>query len=132
MQPIIDEIRFEAEEAIGHEEEYTPDFTVYGIYFGNGDPEEGGEVWNFTRAFDENNWGVCTVKEIQAVTVYGGIVECILTRQYFACAFDKDTQKETGVGRLHISFNVSDEVWKNLAQQARMVFKGERYFRLET
>jgi hypothetical protein len=111
------------------EEEYTPDFVVHGIYFGEGDPESGGQHWNFTRSLNDDD-GVCIVKEIQEVTVYGGIVSCRLTRQSFACEFNNETAQETQTRRLFITFEIDDETWKSLATQARLVFTGESYFNL--
>lgn len=126
---IVAELQFNAEMVAADEEEYTPDFVVHGIYFGEGDPESGGQHWNFTRSLNDDD-GVCIVKEIQEVTVYGGIVSCRLTRQSFACEFNNETAQETQTRRLFITFEIDDETWKSLATQARLVFTGESYFNL--
>ncbi|MBD2158679.1 hypothetical protein [Leptolyngbya sp. FACHB-16] len=45
------------------------------------------------------------------------------------CEFDENTSR-AGVRRLEIRYQVDDETWKELTQQARMVFQGEPYFNL--
>lgn len=123
------ELRFHADLVSAIEEEYTPDFKVHGIYFGEGSPEQGGQHWNFTRSFDDDD-GVCTVKEIQEVTVYGGIISCVITRQALICEFDEEAAKETMIRKLHITFELDDETWKAVTNQALLVFDGEPYFQL--
>jgi Immunity protein 10 len=128
---IEDEISFRAELVAGDEEEFSPDFFVHGIYFGEGDPENGGEHWNFTRAFgdnDDDEAGVCTVKEIQQATVYGGIARFLLGRRSLRCEFDEETAKETGVRTLRIDYAIDDATWDSLLEHARKVFEGEPYF----
>lgn len=128
---IAEELQFHAELVSGHEEEFTPDYIVYGIHFGEGDPEQGGQHWNFTRTLDDDDDGVCTVKEIQEVVVYGGIKKCTLTRQQFTCDFDEDTAQETSTRRLHVTYKIDDETWQALKTQAMKVFDGEGYFQLQ-
>jgi hypothetical protein len=123
-----EQIHFKANLVSGDEEEYTPDFVVHGIYFGEGDPEGGGQHWNFTRSLGYDDDGVCTVKEIQQVTVYGGIVRFSLTRQSVTCEFDETTAKETGVRKLLIEYNIHDDTWQSLVKQAELVFDGQGYF----
>lgn len=131
MKPdILNELRFYAKEAAGHEEEYTSDSIVHTIYFGEGDPEQGDQFWGFSRDLGDDD-GVCTVKEPQQVTVYGGITDCLLTPESFACEFDEDTARRTYTRRIHITFVINDEIWQRLKQQARLVFPGENYFRLQ-
>jgi hypothetical protein len=60
-QPVL---CFAASEVDTDATEYTPGDIVYTVAFGNGDPEAGGHVWSFCRSFEED-WGVCTVREIQ-------------------------------------------------------------------
>ncbi|HEX4949259.1 MAG TPA: hypothetical protein VFZ34_21465 [Blastocatellia bacterium] len=127
---IIDELRFHAEMVAGHEEGYTPEFAVHGIYFGEGDPEQGGQHWNFTRSLGEDDDGVCTVKEIQEVTIYGGIINFTLTRQSLACEFDEDAAHSTMTRRLFITYEIDDETWNSLVKQAKLIFEGESYFKL--
>lgn len=129
-QPVIaDEIRFNAEMIAAHEEEFTPDFVVHGIYFGEGDPEQGGQHWNFTRSLNDDD-GVCTVKEIQEVTIYGGIVSFKLTRRSLACEFSDAAARSTHTRRLLITFEIDDESWEALMRQAQLIFDGEGYCQL--
>lgn len=125
---IEDEIQVKANLVVGEENGYTPDFVVHGIYFGEGDPERGGQHWNFTRTLGEDDDGVCTVKEIQQVTVYGGIVRFTLARHRMTCEFDEEAAKETGVRKLHIEYSIDEEAWQSLVKQAKFVFHGEEYF----
>ncbi len=127
---IADEIHFAAEMVAGHEEVYTPEFVVHGIYFGEGDPDHGGQHWNFTRTLGEDDEGVCTGREPQQVTVYGGISRFLLTRTRVTCEFAEQVAYVTGVRRLLIDLRIDDEVWRSLVQQARLVFDGEPYFDL--
>jgi len=125
---IEDEIHVKANLVAGEEEEYTPDFVVHGIYFGEGDPERGGQHWNFTRSSGEDDDGVCIVKAIQQVTVYGGIIRFTLTRHSMTCEFDEKTAKKTGVRKLHIEYSINEHAWQSLVKQAQFVFDGEEYF----
>lgn len=128
---IEDEISFRAEQVAGEEEVFSPDFFVHGIYFGEGDPEKGGEHWSFSRAFGDNaddEMGVCTVKEAQRVTVYGGIARFHFGRRGLRCEFDEEAAKETGVRALRIDYEVDDATWDSLLEHARKVFEGETYF----
>jgi hypothetical protein len=126
---IVAELQFHAEMVAALEEGDTPDSVFHGIYFGEGDPEQGGQHWNFSRILNGDD-GVCIVREIQEVTVYGGIVSCRLTHQSFACEFNDETAQETQARRLFITFEIDDQTWKSLATQARLVFHGENYFDL--
>jgi hypothetical protein len=132
MEPLViaDELRFNAELVAAQEEIFTPDFIVHGIYFGEGDPEQGGQHWNFTRSLDDED-GVCIVKEIQEVTVYGGILSFKLSRRNLRCEFSDTTARHTQTRRLMISFEISDKVWEALVTQSKLVFQGEDYFELE-
>ncbi|MDY6993953.1 MAG: hypothetical protein SVR94_15300 [Pseudomonadota bacterium] len=125
-----DKICFEAEFVEVASEEYTPDFIVHGIYFGEGDPEEGGEHWNFTRTLETDDEGVCTVKEIQQVTIYGGITRFLLERNHLICEFDENRSKETGTKKLSITYDISDEEWVKLIEKSQLVFSGESYFEI--
>jgi hypothetical protein len=127
---IKEQSHFKATLVAGDEEEFLPDFVVHGIYFGEGDPERDGQHWNFTRSLGDDDDGVCSVKEIQQVTVYGGIVRFRLTRQSLACEFDEQTAQETGVRELLIDYSINDDEWQLLVKQAEFVFDGERYFEL--
>ena len=125
---VVDDLRFEATLVAAQESKHGGDCTLHGIYFGEGDPEMGGQHWNFTRTLGVEDEGVCTVKEIQEVTVYGGIAKFLLTRGSVLCGFDESTAKETGVRRLRISFQVDESRWAQLAEQARRVFTDQAYF----
>jgi hypothetical protein len=128
---IVDELQFHADKVEAHEVEYTPDFIVYGIYFGEGDPEQGGQHWNFTNnSDDEDEEGVCIVKEIQEVTVYGGIDVFNLTRKSLTCNFDNETAKSTKIRRLLITYEIDDETWEAVVKQSQKIFAGESYFHL--
>ena len=125
---VVDDLCFEASLVAAQESKRGGDFTLHGIYFGEGDPEMSGQHWNFTRTLGVEDEGVCTVKEIQEVTVYGGITKFLLTRGSVLCEFDESTAKETGVRRLRISFQVDESRWAQLAEQARRVFTDQAYF----
>jgi len=128
-----DRVSFTAEVVESMETEYTPDFTVIGFHFGEGDPERGGEHWNFTQAIppeDGNFEGVCTVKEIQQVTVYGGIRRFAMWPDHLVCEFDEMTSPKTGVRKLEISYSVSADKWRELSEMAIRVFNGESCFEI--
>lgn len=125
---VIPEINYKAYYVEALSEEFTPDFIVYGIYFGEGDPEQGGQHWNFTRTLETDDVGVCTVKEIQQVTTYGGIERFTLSRNAVICDFDDSHTEETGTKRLSIEFDISEAQWNKLLEKARLVFSGEEYF----
>ncbi|MEZ5324863.1 MAG: hypothetical protein R3F19_07360 [Verrucomicrobiales bacterium] len=113
---------------------YTPDFTVIGFHLGEGDPEHGGEHWNFTQTIppenDGNFEGVCTVKEIQQVTVYGGIERFSMWPNRLVCEFDEATAPKAGVKKLEISYAIDPEKWRKLSEIAMRVFDGESCFEL--
>jgi hypothetical protein len=122
-------IKSEFVEAVS--EEFTPDFIVHGIYFGEGDPEQGGEHWNFTRSLEtDDDDRVCTVKEIQRVTIYGGISRFILERNHITCEFDEQNSRKTGTKKIEIVFDISDKEWGKLVEKAKLVFSGESYFEI--
>lgn len=129
---IGNEIHIKATLVAAEGEGYTSDFVVHGIYFGEGDPEQGGQHWNFTRSRGEDDDGVCTVKEIQQVTIYGGIVRFTLARDRVTCEFDEEEAKETGVRKLFIEYSINDDTWQSLVEQAKLVFDGEGYFEVAT
>lgn len=131
VRSVVDKISFAAELVAAQQEQYTPDCIVHGIYFGSGDPELGGQHWNFTRILGDDDDGVCTVKEIQEVTVYGGIKSFSMTRTGLACEFDTDTSRQTGTRNLEISYTVDDPTWSSMIEQSQYVFQGQPYFTLE-
>jgi hypothetical protein len=124
-------IAFNAELVAAQQEQYTCDCIVHGIFFGTGDPEAGGQHWNFTRMLGDDDEGVCTVKEIQEVTVYGGIVSFSMSRHGIVCEFNSKTSRETRTRRLEITYAVDDATWATMIEQARHVFQGQRYFILK-
>jgi hypothetical protein len=129
-QPAIaDEVHFHADLVAAQEEEFTPDYSVHGIYFGEGDPEQGGQHWNFTRSLDDDN-GVCIVKEPQEIVIYGGIVRVSLARHNLMCQFSEAAAQSTKVRTLLITFTIDGERWNALVEQALQVFDGESSFLL--
>jgi hypothetical protein len=125
----MNEIAFKAKFVEAVTEQFTRKDTVHGIYFGEGDPEEGGQHWNFTRNPDDDE-GVCTVKEVQQVTVYKGINDISLGRTGLECEFDDRASKKTGAKRLVITYEISEEEWVKLRDMANKVFSGEAYYKL--
>jgi hypothetical protein len=115
-------LTFFAEDVGADTAEYTPGCVVYLIAFGTGDPEAGGNRWTFSRSFDDD-WGVCTVREIQQATVYGGIESFRLHRSGFECVFDPSATDETGCRELRATFAINDETWRQVAETARIVFR---------
>jgi hypothetical protein len=109
---------------------HTPEFVVYLIAFGRGDPQAGGHEWNFSRCFEED-WGVCTVREIQEAVVYGGIERFRLQRFGVECDFDPKAAKELGFFGLRIAFEVDDTAWHELLATAKIVFRDCAFFSAE-
>ncbi len=126
---VSEEIKFKAQEVAAMSEEFTPDYVVHGIYFGEGNPEQGGQHWNFTRALETED-GVCTVKEIQQLTFYRGIKNFLLSRDGLVCEFDVKHAEHAGTKKLCISYDISDERWNELRDKAKLVFSGEIYFEI--
>jgi hypothetical protein len=126
----LEDRRFDATMVAASEEAFTDNFTVHGIYFGEGDPEHGGQHWNFTRSLGDDDDGVCTLKEIQSITVYDGIVSFDMHRTALVCEFDTATAQHTGVRRLTIAYEVDDATWSDLVTQAKHVFSDRPYFQL--
>ena len=128
-EPVIEELRIDAEQVESVTEEFTDSFLVHGIHFGEGVPEAGGEHWNFSRSVGgEDDASVCTVKEIQQVVVYGGITRFELSRNLLICEFDSPTARVTGVRRLHISFRLDETSWNGVRETARRVFEAHGGF----
>jgi allantoicase len=95
------------------------------------DPEQGGEHWNFTRTLETGDDGVCTVKEIQQVTIYDGINRFLLDRNHVICEFDEQHSKETGTKKIEITYDISEKEWEKLVEKAKLVFSGESYFEIK-
>jgi hypothetical protein len=129
-QQVVETISIDADQVESLEEHFTPEYVVHGIHFGEGDPEADGQHWNFSRTLGDNDDGVCTVQEIQRVTVYGGIVRFSMTRNRIICEFELATAQKTLVRRLDIRYDVDAKTWKGLVEQAHHVFQGEPYFDL--
>ncbi|MDH5600189.1 MAG: Imm10 family immunity protein [Gammaproteobacteria bacterium] len=125
------EISYKADYVEAISEEFTPEFIVHGIHFGEGDPEQDGQHWNFTRTLETDDDGVCTVKEIQQVTIYGGIKKFVLSRNNLICEFDDKHSERTGVQKLSITFDISDEDWNKLLEKSNLVFSGESYYEVK-
>jgi hypothetical protein len=127
MLPLL---AFAAEDIEAETEEYASTELVYTIAFSTGDPEEGGHSWNFSRSFDDD-WGVCTVREIQQAVIYEGIVSFSLHRTGMECIFDAKSAAEVGFTELRVTFEIGDLAWKRLVEVARTVFRDRDYFRCE-
>lgn len=130
FENVADTIIFHAERVAAQQEEFTPDCIVHGIYFGAGDPETGGQHWNFTRMPGDDDEGVCTVKEIQELTVYGGMTSFTMSRSGLVCEFSAEASRQTGTRRLEITYAVDDATWTAMIEQARHVFEDQPYFEL--
>jgi hypothetical protein len=122
-------LSFAAEDVRSDTTEYTRECVVYLIAFGTGNPEAGGHCWNFSRSFDDD-WGVCTVREIQRATIYEGIVSFEMHRSGIECVFDSKVAEEVGFSELRITFEISDGTWQMLAATARVIFRDRPYFAL--
>lgn len=122
-------LSFVAEDVGADTTEYTPECVVYLIAFGTGDPEADGHCWTFSRSFDDD-WGVCTVREIQQATIYGGIEAFKLHRSGLECVFEPKAAEKAGFRELRISFAVDDKTWQGVAATARIVFRDCPYFTL--
>jgi hypothetical protein len=109
--------------------EYTRECVVYLIAFGTGDPEADGHSWTFSRSFDDD-WGVCTVREIQQATIYGGIESFKLHRSGVECAFGPTAAEQAGVRALRITFDLDEKTWHELVATAKVVFRDCPYFTL--
>ena len=123
-------LSFFAEQVGTDTTEYTPECVVYLVAFGTGDPEAGGHHWNFSRSFDDD-WGVCTVREIQQAVIYGGIERLRLHRSGVECDFDTNAAKEAGFTSLRITFEIGDEAWSEMTATANIVFRDCPFFSLE-
>ena len=121
-------ISFTAEHVDTHIEDFTETFRVYGVYFEAGDPEAGGESWNFTRSFEDDD-GVCTVREVQRATLYDQIQELQLSRSELICTFEPGAQDATGCARLEIHLNVDDATWEKVAQMMDTVCSAKAFYR---
>jgi hypothetical protein len=125
------ELEIDAQYVEAQEEEFTPDYSVVGIYFGEGDPENGGQHWNFTQSIgDEEDEGVCTVKEIQQLVLYGNIDKFSLSKSQLHCTFNDSVIEKTGFKTLIINYQVSGQQWLLLQNMAKKVFNNEPYFNI--
>jgi hypothetical protein len=122
-------LSFVAEHVGADTTEYTRECVVYLIAFGKGDPETGGHCWTFSRSFDDGS-DVCTVREIQQATVYGGIESFTMHRSGVECVFDPKAAKETGCRELRITFAVDDKNWREVSETAKVVFRDCTCFKL--
>ena len=104
-----------------------------GLFFGQGDAEDGGEHWNFSRMHDDGGEddGVCVVKEIQQLTFYEGITSLVLSRNQLICQFDEKGEEQTGFDVLNIRFTIDDAQWTEMCTLAAVVFRERSYFELE-
>ena len=124
-------IKVNAEFIEAHEEIYTPEYSVVGIYFGEGDPEQGGEHWNFTQSIsDDEDEGVCVVKEVQQITFYGNIDSFILSRDHLTCIFSDSKVEQTGTKELVIYYQINDIKWIEISNAPKKIFINEHYFKI--
>ena len=70
------------------------------------------------------------MKEIQQVTIYGGIAKFTLGRNGLVCHFDEEVSPTTGTKKLCISYDLPDAKWEALKAKAKLVFSGEEYFEI--
>jgi hypothetical protein len=124
-------LTFAATDVASETIEYTPTCVVHLIAFGIGDPESDGHCWTFSRSFDDDDWGVCTVREIQQATLYEGIASLHFYRAGLECKFTPAGAAVAGIGVLRIRFEIEDEAWDQLAAIARTIFRDRDYFRCE-
>jgi hypothetical protein len=120
-------LSFVAEDVAIEVVEYTPNFVVHSIAFGLGDPEANGHCWNFSRSSNDD-WGVCTVREIQRATLYEGIASFNLQRSGLECVFDENGAAEIGFSELRITFEIDDQAWQKLVAAAQTIFRDRAYF----
>ncbi|GJM08363.1 MAG: hypothetical protein DHS20C11_06390 [Lysobacteraceae bacterium] len=101
--------QFHADRVAVSRECFTPDFSVLGIHFAEGDPEVGGEHWSFSCASGDDE-GVCVVKEIQQAVFYNGIAEPSLSRGPLDSAYSIDDMDIPGY-RLHRLTGDRQGIW---------------------
>jgi hypothetical protein len=126
-------LSFTAEDVETHVDGSSPDPELYMIAFSVGDVEVDGHSWNFSRCLDDDDddWGVCTVREIQKSTTYECIASFDLYRSSLKCTFDAEGATDNGFSELQITFDIDDRAWKQLADTARIVFQDRPYFTCE-
>ena len=113
---------FSADQVAAFSERFTDEYTVISVLFGRGNPDAGGEHWNFSVAPNEGN-EVCTVKEVQQHTIYGGISSVLLSRERFVVEFDEVGEEEIGLHRLQINLPSEIEDWSAVVSMAQQVFE---------
>ncbi len=122
-------LSFVAEDVETHLDGSSADLEYYTIAFSVGDVEADGHSWNFSRGLDEDDdWGVCTVREIQKATVYECITSFDLYRSSLKCIFEAEGARDIGFSELEIKFDIDDRAWKQLADTARIIFQDRSYF----
>ena len=129
-------LSFFADDVGAETEDFDSAGVLYIVGFGTGDVETTGHSWNFSQAYDENwvasdDWGVCTVREIQRGVTHGGIERFRLHRSGAECVFDPKAADDVGVSALLITFEINDEAWAELTAIAEIVFRDCPYFHLE-
>ena len=109
----------------------TVQVVLFGIYFGEGDPEQNGQHWNFTQSTGEGEIEpVCVVKEIQQLVLYGNIDKLSLSRKQLKCTFNDSALNLTGTKELVVNYKISDKKWSDIYLMAQRVFKNETYFKI--
>lgn len=128
---VPDEIAFHADQIAAQQEPgYPPSNVVHGIYLGRGDPRRGGHYWSFDRIIGPDDQGVCIVKGAQHGTIYEGIKAFSMTRTGLICEFDQAGSEHMLARRLVITYEVDDDEWSSMIEQAQQVFKQRQYFTL--
>ena len=128
---IKNKLEFKSEFVDLDEVTYTPDYSVIGIYFGEGDPQKEGQHWNFSLSLGEDeDQGVCTIRDVNRVILYKGIAQFNLSRNWLVCEFSNEGIQETNVKTLVINFDIDDSKWKSLVDMAKRVFVHESCFQL--
>ena len=126
-------LSFTAEDVETYVEGSSTDPEIYMISFSVGDVELDGHSWNFSRGLEDgdDDWGVCTVREIQKATIHECITSFDLHRESLNCMFDPEGASNTGFSELQITFDLDARAWKQLADTARIVFQDRPYFTCE-
>lgn len=122
------EVSFTAEFVEAMEEEFTPDFKVVGIHFGEGDPEKGGQHWNFSQSTEDTD--ICVVKEIQQLVFYGKIDNFLISKDWIECEFKDEISSKLQFRKLKIHYTLSQQKWDRLSKMACRVFEGKDFFKL--
>ena len=119
-------VSFKADHFALFDEVMDDEIRLVGIFVGQGTPEDGGEHWNFSRSVPDDDHpqlqGVCTVKEIQRVTHYGGILRFVVSHTAISCMFTPEAAAATGYAEVHMDLEGVSVDADRLAGIARILF----------